>query len=38
MKGRLEKINETKTWFFEKRKLENIQPDIKEKKPKSIKS
>ena len=38
MKETILKINKTKSWFFDKIKLTNIQPDSSGKKEKRIKS
>ena len=38
MKNIVAKINETKSWFFEKIKLIHIQPDSSRKKGKGLKS
>ena len=38
MKETVVKINETKSWFFEKTKLTNLQPDSSRKKERRIKS
>ena len=36
-KKKIEKINETKSWFFEKIKLTNLQPDSLKKRENSDK-
>ena len=38
MKEAVVKINKTKTWFFEKIKLTNPQPNFKKKRQRRIKS
>ena len=38
MKETIVKINKTKSWFFEKIKLTNLQPDSSRKKDRRIKS
>ena len=38
MKETVVKINKTKSWFFEKIKLTNLQPDSSRKKERRIKS
>ena len=38
MKEAVVKINKTKSWFFEKIKLKNLQPDSSRKKERRIKS
>ena len=38
MKQSIVKINKTKSWFFEKIKLTNLQPDSSKKKERRIKS
>ena len=38
MKKTIAKINETKSWFFEKIKLINLQPDSLRKKGRGLKS
>ena len=37
MKETIVKINKTKSWFFEKIKLTNLQPDSSRKKERAIK-